>query len=224
MADDNSETVEKYSFLYERKAKTIFAKLDYFLKNGLHIQREYPVSIDLFRFLNDNYDSLKQYYSDFFNLDLCKEGNEFNNYFFLDLNQGGKSNIPTEYKDYMKNEHIIIGMLFFKMYKIDGNIELDNVKDFTNLLHTEYEEEKNALRKLINDNSSEKSSDLNDYNFEDIIKRAFNQFGKLGWLVWEDENDRNKFKKLPSFERLRNVYQPQIESIDDLINDIKNAE
>src|SRR5574343_523117 len=218
--------IDQYAFLYEKKAKSVFAKLDYALRGGIHIQREYPADANLFRFLNENenFESLKNYYKDFFNLKLVKEGNEFNQYFYLDLNEDGKGNIPSDYRDYLKNEHIILGMLFLKMYKLDGNIELDSISEFTSLLYDEYEEEKNAIRKLVNDSSSDKGSDLNDQKFDEVIKKSFVKFGELGWLVWENEDEKNKFKIMPSFERLRNAYQPQIETIDNLIKEVKDAE
>ena len=224
MADDNSEKIEKYNFLFERNAQSICARLDYSLKNGMHIQREYPTTPDLYRFLNENYISLNHYYKDFFNLNLCRDGNEFNQYYFLDVNEIGRSNIPTDNKDYLKTEHVIIGMLFLKMFKMDGNIELDSMNEFITLLYDEYEEEKNALRKLINDNSSDKGSDLNDQKFEETVKKAFYKFGELGWLMWDDEDNKNKFKIMPSFERLRAAYQPQIETIDDLLKEMKDAQ
>ena len=226
MADDYSENTVKYSFLYGKKAMNIFAKLDYMLRSGIHIQREYPIDVNLFRFLNenDNFESLKEYYKDFFNLNLRKEGNEFNQYYYLELNEDGKSNVSSDYRDYLKSEFIIIGMLFLKMYKLDGNIELDSISDFINLLYEEYEEEKNALRKLINDNSSDKGTDTTNQRFEDIVKKSFVKFGELGWLMWDDESEKNKFKILPSIERLRVAYQPQIETIDNLIKEVKNAE
>lgn len=226
MADDTTEKIEQYSFFYNRKAKAIFAKLDYILRNGIHIQREYPKNVNLYRFLNDsdNYESLKNYYKDFFNLNLTKEGSDFNNYYYLNLNEDGKSNVPSDNREYLKSEYIIIGMLFLKMYKLDGNIELDSVSEFTTLLYEEYEEQKNALRKLINDNSSDKSTDLGDQRFETVIIKSFEKFGDLGWLMWDREDEKNKFKIMPSFERLRIIYQPQIETIDDLINEVKDAE
>ncbi|WP_440067712.1 chromosome partition protein MukE [Tenacibaculum discolor] len=226
MANENSKEIDKYSFLYEKKTSSIFGKLDYALRSGIHIQREFPLNINLFRFLNEteNYESLKKYYSDLFNLNLTKEGSEFNQYYYLELNEDGKSNVPSDNRDYLKSEYIIIGMLFLKMYKLDGNIELDSISEFSTTLYEEYEEEKNALRKLINDSSSDKGSDMNDEKFEDVIRKSFLKFGELGWLVWDDENEKDKFKIMPSFERLRVAYQPQIATIDDLIKEMKNAE
>ncbi|WP_149304203.1 condensin complex protein MksE [Pareuzebyella sediminis] len=226
MENDNSEKIVPYAFLSNRKSKSVFAKLDYTLRSGIHIQREYPLNVNLYRFLNesDNYESLKDYYKDFFNLNLIKEGTDFNNYYYLNFNEDGRGNVPSDNRDYLKSEYIIIGMLFLKMSKLDGNIELDSVTEFTTLLHEEYEEQKNALRKLINDNSSDKGTDLSDQRFEAVISKSFEKFGDLGWLMWENEDEKDKFKVMPSFERLRIIYLPQIETIDDLINEMKNAE
>nr|WP_147679088.1 hypothetical protein [Algibacter pacificus] len=184
------------------------------------------MNANLYRFLSEseNYESLKDYYKNFFNLNLIKEGNDFDNYYYLNFNEDGKGNVPSDNRDYLKSEYIIIGMLFLKMYKLDGNIELDSVSEFTTLLYEEYEEQKNALRKLINDNSSDKSTDLGDQRFETVIMKSFEKFGDLGWLIWEREDEKDKFKIMPSFERLRIYYQPQIETIDDLIKEVKDAE
>jgi len=226
MADEASEKIELYRFLHNTKTKSIFAKLDYTLREGIHIQREYPRNVNLYRFLSDsdNYESLKEYYKDFFNLNLMKEGSDFNNYYFLNFNEDGKGNVPSDNRDYLKNEYIIIGMLFFKMFKLDGNIELESVSEFKALLYEEYEEQKNALKKLINDNYSDKSTDLNDHKFEVVIQKSFEKFGELGWLMWDSEDEKDRFKIMPSFERLRSMYQPQIETIDDLIKQVKDAE
>lgn len=226
MANDITNTPITYDFLNHKKAKNVFAKLDYALRNGIHIQREYPSNVNLYRFLNDsdNYESLKNFYKEYYNLNLVREGSDFNNYYYLNFNQDGKGNVPSDNRDYLKNEYIIIGMLFFKMYKLDGNIELESVSGFISLLHEEYEEQRNALRKLINDNSSDKSTDLGDERFEYVVTKSFEKFADLGWLIWESDDLRDKFKIMPSFERLRINYQPQIETIEDLIKEIKDAE
>jgi len=224
MANDTSGQI-KYSFLYDKKALSVFAGLDYALRNGFHIQRENPWDPNMFRFLSDqdNFESLKDYYKDFYKLNLNRSGNEFNQFYFLDMNGDGKSGVPTDNREYLKNEYIIIGMLFIKMYRLDGNIELDSVTGFIALLYEEYEEEKSALRKLINDNSSDKSSDLSDQRFEDIVKKAFIKFAELGWLLWDDTASKDNFKVMPSIERLRMAYGPQIETIDQLLKEYDNV-
>lgn len=217
MENDSSKVVSYYEFLEDRNTGDLFAKIDYFLKDGMHIQRDYPSPSQLYRYIESNYESLKSYYIDIFKVVLSQGGNEFNRYYYLDFEDGNRSNIPSDQRETLKTEYIIIGMLFFKFYKIDGNLELDKVTDFTRLLFQEYEEEKEALSKLIADATSDKSSDFNDEKIKEVIKKAFSKFHELGWIAWEDNQEKDRFIYLPSFERLREMYQSQIIGIDDLI-------
>lgn len=224
MASDHPEGINLYPFLMDRKAKKCFGKLDYFLRNGVHVQREYP-SEELFRFLDTHYENgIKQYYKDMYDLPLCQSGSEFNRFYCIDLNVGERSKVSSDNKVYLKTEHILIGLLFIKLYKIEGNIDIDNVQDFIHLLYQEYEEEKIALIRLVTDQVSDKSSDRNEDKVEAIIQVAFRKFGELGWLLWDESVDNKKFKVLPSFERLREIYLPQIENIDAVIQKYKEDE
>ena len=158
-----------------------------------------------------------------FRVILSKEGNDFNHYFFIDFEEGNRGAILPSARDYLDTEAILIGMLFFKLYKIDGNIELDTVDDFTSTLISEYDDEKEALFKLIVSSRSSNSSDFNEEKVIELIKKAFDTFNHLGWIEWEDNKVKNRFKPLPSFERLRTLYQSQINNIDQLLAQSKNA-
>ncbi|MDX8341651.1 hypothetical protein SLH46_20805 [Draconibacterium sp. IB214405] len=222
MENENKKEVTRLDFLTDKKADQVFAKIDYMLRSGVHIQSDYPLPGELFRFIGRNYDSLKLYYDEIYKVVLNKSGSEFNTYYFIDFEEGSRGNILGDHREYLKTEHIIIGMLFFKLFKLDGNIELDRVSDFTNLLFSEYEEEREALQKLIADAMNDKSSDLNEDKIGGVIKKAFEKFNELGWIAWDDEQDKDRFRYMPSFERLRLLYQPQILGIDELLKNLKN--
>jgi hypothetical protein len=223
---ENAHTKESdHSFLTDRKAKEVFARVDYFLRSGVHFQRENPKPEELFRFIERNYISLATYYFDFFKLALVRSGEEFTSrYYYLDLDEeNNRASIPSDhrFKKTMDTAHIIIGMLYLKIYKLDGNIELDTVSDFVQILFTEYDEQKKGLFALI---ASAKNEKITDYLEKDVIKEirdAFAEFEKIGWIVWDDEN-KNKFSYMPSFERLRKKYQAQILSMDELIQKLSN--
>jgi hypothetical protein len=216
------ENINVYEFLNDRKAQDIFAKIDYLLRSGVHIQREYPKPEELFRFINQYFKSLNQYYLDIFKVILSEGGSDFNRYYFIDFEEGSRGNISPEYREYLKTEYVIIGMLFFKLFKLDGNLEIDSVSGFILILFSEYEEEKIALQKLITNTYTDKSSDLNDDKVVDIIQKAFAKFQDLAWIAWEDD-DRDRLIYMPSFDRLRLMYQPQINGIDDLIKQVNNG-
>ena len=222
MENENTKEVTRLDFLTDKKADQVFAKIDYMLRSGAHFQRDYPLPGELFRFIERNYDSLKLYYEEIYKVVLGKSGSEFDTYYFIDFEEGSRGNILGDHREYLKTEHIIIGMLFFKLFKLDGNIELDRVSDFTNLLFSEYEEEREALQKLIADAMNDKSSDLNEDKIGGVIRKAFEKFNELGWIAWDDEQDKDRFRYMPSFERLRLLYQPQILGVDELLKNLKN--
>ena len=219
MENVHSESIA-YQFLNDKKAKSIFAKIDYFLRSGFHIQREYPKPEEMFKFIERYYEPLQEYYGDFFQLLLSQGGEALSTkYYYLDFeDENNRSKIPSDYryKEYLNTAYIVIGMLFLKMYKLDANIELDSVNEFIQLLYVEYEEEKTGLFKLVANSQGEKSTEYLEKDVAKEIQDAFNEFGKLGWIMWTDEEQR-KFKYMPSFERLRKKYEPQILNIDELI-------
>jgi len=216
------DQLNAYAFFLDRKAKDVFARLDYALKSGMHIQREYPRPGALYRFLETHFASLKQYYADLFEMLLTKGGDEWNVYYYIDFQEGSRGNVPNspQYRMYLKPEYILVGLLLFKVYKLDANIELNKIPDFINLLYQEYEEVMGKLHLLFAKISGDTGSDFNDLKVNDIIYKAFGEFELLGWIARE-EDDKDYFVYQPSFERLRQMYYPQIEGIDGLL---KNSE
>ncbi|MGA6118707.1 condensin complex protein MksE [Sphingobacterium anhuiense] len=224
MENEHSETVA-YKFLEDRLVKSVFSKIDYALRSGVHIQREYPGPEQIFLFIEKYYESLAQYYNDIYRLVLEKTGEDYyNRYYFLDFeSEQNRSALPSDnkFRRLMETEHIIVGMLFLKIFKLDANFELDSVQEFIQLLFTEYEEQKNGLFKLI---VGAKSDKVTDYLEQDAVKQiynAFSEFEKLGWIIYLND-ERIHFKVMPSFERLRKKYEAQILTIEEIINDIND--
>ena len=220
MEYDNIEksVTGEYDFLKDKAAKNLFAKLDYLLKSGTHIQREHPMPAGLFNFLDKHYLSLQAYYSDFFDMLLKKEGEDWNSYFFIDFHEGSRGRLPVEnqYRWYLRGEYILIGLLFFKIYRIDGNIELSKISDFINLLYQEYDELLLKLQRVVSSVSTDAGTDVNEERLNNLVYKAFSEFEQLGWIS-RDKNESDYFLYQPSFERLRRMYYPQIENIDEII-------
>ena len=86
------------------------------------------------------------------------------------------------------------------------------------MIFLEYEEEKNSLLRLLADASNDKSSEFSEKKVIDIINKSFDVFEGLGWIV-KDTQDKDKFKYMPSFERLRKMYEAQIIGIENLIRE-----
>lgn len=217
--DDTEKNLNlRYAFMLDKAAKNAFAKLDYLLKSGMHIQRNFPKPVSLYDFLDKHFVSLQAYYDDFFDMLLKKEGEEWNTYFYIDFHEGSRGKIPTDnqYRKYLKSEYILIGLIFFKIYKVDGNIELAKISDFINLLYQEYDELLNKMQRIVSSIESDADSDMNEEKLRGLVYRAFTEFEQLGWIA-RDVNDNDFFIYQPSFERLRKIYYPQIEAIDNII-------
>lgn len=223
MEPTHTHPINRYPFLQDKKASQLFAQADYLLRSGVHLQLNYP-DAGLYRFVNRAWEEgMPTYYSELFNLKLTRSGSELNRYYYLDFDEDSRHEIPPNHRDTLGTQEVIIGMLFFKLYKLDGNIDLDKVSDFVSLLFAEYEEEKEGLRKLIADSGSDKGTDYSDDKIKEAIRKAFKQFNDLGWIAWEDEKDKDRFRYMPSFERLRNLYQQQILGIDELVKTIQDG-
>lgn len=220
MEYDNSEKDLniRYSFLNDTNAKNVFAKLDYLLRSGMHIQRDFPKPSALYAFLVKHHQSLETYYYDLFKMLLKKEGDGWHQYFFIDFHENSRGNVPSEnqYRSYLKPEFILIGLIFFKIYKLDGNIEMIRISEFMNVLYNEYDDLLNKLQRIVSSINTDVDSDLNEERLTSMVKRAFNEFEQLGWISL-DKDDPDTFTYQPSFERLRRIYYPQIENIDEII-------
>lgn len=207
-----------YEFMADKAAKSTFAKVDYLLRSGTHIQREFPKPTSIYNFLSKHSTSLKAYYIDFFEMQLKKEGEGWGSYFYIDFHEGTRSKIPSDasYRYSLRPEYTLIGLLFFKVFKLDGNIELSRISDFINLLNQEYDDLLNKLQRVVSSIDRDTSSDMNEEKLNTLINKAFTEFQQLGWIE-KDATDSDYFTCHPSFERLRRIYYPQIETIDDII-------
>ncbi|MDB4922903.1 hypothetical protein [Mucilaginibacter sp.] len=214
--EDQQKELSPYAFLQDKQARKVFAKLDYALKSGMHIQRNYPSPEALYRFLENHFEGLCAYYADLFDVLLVRSDESLDNYYYIDFAEGSRGNLPAYNRDYLKTEHILVGILLFKVYKLDANIELDRITDFIQLLYQEYDELVHKIQWLLNKILPDANSDFSEDRFSDMVHKAFAEFESLGWVSREEE-DRDRFSYQPSFERLRRMYYPQIQAIDELL-------
>lgn len=72
------------------------------------------------------------------------------------------------------------------------------------------------MQRVISTIEIDAGSDLNEEKLKNLVYKAFAEFEQLGWIA-RDTNDSDYFTYQPSFERLRIIYYPQIETIDEII-------
>ena len=211
MENNDSKSIN-YDFLLSDYSQQVFSKLDYALKDGVHLQRN-GSDPELYTYLERYEHELKPYYQKLFGVRLEKKGEGDEQYFFLHYHSVERSGIPEIHKHNLKNEHIIIGLIIYKIIFFDGNIELNSIKKLKQKITLDYEEYEQGLVKLIAKSSDSARVNEDDIQIDKEVEGALRQFEKLGWLYRKQDH----FELLASFQRLLYVYEDVIKNIDEII-------
>ena len=139
-----TEINNRFDFLEAPEGKELFARIDFALKDGMHIQNRTKQS-EWYYYLCQYEDTLKQYYQDFFGLSLESGDGGFGKYFYLNFYPEARIGIPPDHRKTMPNEFIIVGFLLYTLYFTDYNIELNSLEQFKRLVRVEYPDFKAGL-------------------------------------------------------------------------------
>ena len=214
-------------FLCTLMRRFLFAELDYALKNGVHIQKQSSPK-GVFNFLKVHYPSLKTYYSDFFDFYLSKEGQDDEQYYFIDFRKDcnghyNRGKIPVNRREYLRDSFIIVGFLLIRMYILEFNIDYKHsIQEFKSNIFQEFDEYKIHLLRLFTDSDSRETTDYESDTIESVIDKALRKFHELGWIVLDIEDE--SFQVLPSCKRLLTMYEKTISDIDQIIKQLNIEE
>lgn len=211
MGDDNSIN-NSDSFLNHPDAKELFGKLDYLLKDGVHIQNRAEQAA-FFRFIQQTEPSLKEYYLNFFGVVLDTSGQDSEKYFFLDFLPQSRGSISANHRYFMPNEYVIVGFLIYKLIFIDKNLELNSVAQLKKMLRQEYEELKPGIYRVLAKVRKEKINQMDNERVNKIIDDALSEFNKISWITLDDDY----FDTLPAFHRINKVYSDYINNVEELL-------
>jgi hypothetical protein len=215
--EDGSNKVTIDSFLHHEETKSIFAKLDYMLKDGVHIQ-QVEKHIEFYNYIIENEDSLKLYYKELFEVNLSSGGEIPDKYYFLDfIDPNSRGNISRDNRHYLKNEHIIIGFIIYEIIYIHKQIDLTSVNELKRKVRNDYDALKPGLYRLIGKSTNKNPSKLNDDAVDRAVKIALNEFYKIGWITLSDD----EFEILPAFDRLIKFYEKEILDIDEIFKEMQ---
>jgi hypothetical protein len=201
-------------------AKELFAPLDYALKNGVYIQQQTKPK-GIFGFVRYNYPSLRDYYIDFFDIYLSSEGQDSEQYYFIDFRKDengrfSRGNIPEINRKRMKDAHLIVGFLLVRIYIIDPTSEhRQTIEAFTKQVLENYDEYKSNLLKLFAKNNEDVSIDADEKAIQQVIRTALCEFDDIGWVNLDRETQL--FEVMPSCKRLLSLYEEIIMNIDEII-------
>ena len=203
------EKIDSTSFLSDPEAKSLFAKVDYALKNGRHIQRLQEHE-DQFRFIQKNYPSLQQYYLDFFGVFLETSGESINKYYYLEFLPDSRGGIPAENRHFLPNEYVIVGFMLYKIMFIDGYVELNSLVALQKMIRQDYEDIKPGIYRALAKAKKVNTTEMDDQKVDDVVEKALREFSRIGWIEW----DGHVFDILPSFQRLPKIYGDYINNPD----------
>lgn len=190
-------------------APRMFCKVDYALKNGMHIQ-DHKNHTELFGFINEHFQSMKIYYEEYFGIVLDHGGETIEKYFFIDFMAQSRGGIPEDNRYFLPNEFVIVGFLLYKIIFIDGYIELNKTKAFQRMVHLDYEELKPGIYRTLAKAKRDKNTLMDDERVDKIIADAMDEFRKIGWIVFEGD----VFDVMPSFQRLPKIYSDYINNME----------
>lgn len=180
--------------------------MDYTLKNGVHIQRTQE---RLFDFIFENLPSLKAYYAKYYKLNLDSFGTGSDKFFFLNFFRQYRENrkgLQGQY-DFLKNQHVMVAFLIFKIQFIDKNLELSSVRELKKLIRQiDYSGLKGDILRTLALSNRAKPQEGDDNRIDDVIDNALDDFKKLRWINIEGDF----FETLPSFHRIHQVYGYEI--------------
>lgn len=218
---------DKYYFLEHDKAQEIFAKTDYWLKSGYHIQYKHPDQQESCRYIQDVYNSLRRHYNDFYDVDLTAGGDEIDHsiYYFIEYRKHSNTQYSRKHfglfdEDRLEPDVVIVGLLLSFMEVLDSTSSISQVQQALNEEHDEF---KNGFYKLLANNSSG-GVDLHkdEVQVNNRIAKALKYFEKIKWLYFPKADD-DRFEIMPSFDRFTKVlYRKEIEEFDTIFKTNKS--
>lgn len=210
----------EYQFLDSEEAMKYFADADIALKQGRHIQN-YGSDTNIFYFIDDFFDKgLKEYYSDFWWMNLVRDSNDNEQYYYLDFPEGSRAKFGKEnrFKE-LESDRIIFAVLLLNWY----NDKFFEEKKFSwkELEQTFKESETKSLWKtLLFGKNKENYTPTEEQAVKEKVKRILTDFEKLGWIIIEDDSEMS-FEIMPSIARISRLYSDVIgdlESIETFLN------
>jgi hypothetical protein len=196
-------------FLMDSEASLVFGRMDYALKNGVHVQRREEQET-WYRFIAKHFESLLAYYQQFFGVQLRNGGESLNTYYYLDFWPEKRGHIPAENRHFLPNEFVIVGFMIYKIIYIDQYIELDSLATLKRMIRLDYEDLKPGLYHTLAKAKNLNTTEIDDDKLNEIVDKAMKEFAKIGWVAL----DGDYFDVLPSFQRLNTIYQDYINGLD----------
>jgi len=207
---DNNE----FAFLGTEDSISHFAKVDFSLRAGKHIQG-HDSQFNEFYYVSKFYKELKNYYLLLFGVCLTKSSYGNEDYFYL-LFEDNKGHFNSDLIDKLSTRHTLFGLLLLKITRLDrhfsqNTLAIDSLKDYLRDSSNMYREDMYRLFAKVQ--TKDMATDPDEQHIDQWIDSSLKKFEQLGWIFFEEEL---AFKVLPSFNRLFEIYKDTISNFEAL--------
>lgn len=213
---------QNYQFLNSDRAKKYFADADIALKQGKHLQ-DYGKDSRIFSFVEEYYEKgLKEYYPTFFQMNLVRDKNDNQTFYYLDFPEDGKGKFGKENRSKeLEDEKVIFAILLLNMFK-DKFFEHKEI-EWTELDQIFKESEHKELWQKLFFGRVKPSYTINEeQGVKEKVKSILKDFEKLGWVEIKNV-DELKFEIMPSIERISRLYRDVIGKVDSIHDYLTNG-
>lgn len=210
-----------YQFLNSDRAKKYFADADIALKQGKHLQ-DYGMDSRIFSFVDEYYDKgLKEYYPQFFQMNLVRDKNDNQTFYYLDFPEDGKGKFGKENRSKeLEDEKVIFAILLLNMFK-DKFFEHKEIEWAELDQIFKESEHKELWQKLLFGRVKPSYTINEEQGVKDKVKSILRDFEKLGWVEIKNV-DEVKFEIMPSIERISRLYRDVIGKVDSIQDYLTN--
>jgi hypothetical protein len=204
---DHARLPEELHFFTDPVAELLFAKIDYALRDSVHIQ--FVCDPDWHEFVATNEQSLVAFYKKYLSVQLLRRGQGRESYYFLDFFTSSRGNLGKHYKR-IDNSYLLIGFFLYKVKVLERNIELRSITEFKRIIREDYQDLRPGINRIARSSRINSNPEDNDV-IAQMVDRAFELFARMKWLRLNDD----EFEELPAFQRLVDAYALHIQDIDE---------
>jgi hypothetical protein len=216
---ENANT--SFAFLTSDDATKYFAEVDILLKQGRHIQ-DYGSDSRLFFFIDEYYDrGLRDFYKQFFQINLERESHDNERYYYLDFTEDSKGKLAKDNRNKeLESDRIIFAILLLNVYKEKFFEKKEsNWQELSQIFKES--EHKELWQELLFGKLKQNYTPQEEQNVKDKVRSIIKDFEKLGWVALKSAEDLN-FEILPSIARISKLYSDVIENVEALDEYLNN--
>ena len=192
----------------------LFHEADTLLRSGVHIQLAHPGQRRLAQYLHRHEGPLAEFYHTWHQgARLAHEQEGPERYYYLEPPAGAWQQAGTPYVRELKPAYLLVALLLCKVFRIDlRRPEFASVEELMVLLEREYAEYRDGLFRQFAQVTGKRRSELDDQQVRDLVERALEWFGQVGWLY---RPVAGGWQVLPALERIRELYRNEIAAMPD---------